>query len=220
VVLALILVAWYVIVHSKQVMGFLVLGSLFLFIGAIMCVGLVLVTYSRTQTWAIGAEGEEMVERMLRQLGNPYRVIHDIVLPGSYGNIDHLVLGPNGVFAVETKNHNGSITCDGDTWFQRKVGRHGTPYYGKIGCPSKQVKRKAVMLNNLLHKKLNLNLYVNVIVVFANPYATLRILNPTVTVLRPNQLVGYLTSYGSQKLLRNETIEEMDKALLPYSRFR
>lgn len=77
-----------------------------------------------------------------------------------------------------------------------------------------------MMLNNLLQEKLNLNLYVNVIVVFANPYATLRILNPTVTVLRPNQLVGYLTSYGSQKLLRNETIEEIEKTLLLYSRFR
>ena len=101
-------------------------------------------------TWSSGAEGEEKVAEYLNLLDDRYYVIHDIVLPGRIGNIDHIVLGPNGIFIVETKNHKGHITCNGDWWKQRKIGQRGTPYLGNIGSPSKQVKRKAVLLNKFV----------------------------------------------------------------------
>jgi hypothetical protein len=49
---------------------------------------------SGTRTWSIEAEGEETVAKHLSLLEEPYHVVHDVVLPGMRGNIDHVVLGP------------------------------------------------------------------------------------------------------------------------------
>jgi hypothetical protein len=55
----------------------------------------------------LGFEGERHVGEALNQLMlMGYRVFHDFLItdkPRSIRNIDHIVIGPNGVFAVETK---------------------------------------------------------------------------------------------------------------------
>jgi hypothetical protein len=55
----------------------------------------------------LGFEGERHVGEALNQLMLVgYRVFHDFLItdkPRSIRNIDHIVIGPNGVFAVETK---------------------------------------------------------------------------------------------------------------------
>jgi hypothetical protein len=170
-------------------------------------------------TWAIGAVGEETIAAHLNALGLPYRVIHDVVLPSMRGNIDHVVLGPNGVFVIETKNHNGFITCNGDSWTQRKVGQLGTPYLGKIGCPSKQVKRYAITLRDFIRNKMNRDVYVNGVVVFTNREVALRINNPTVGVLRPDRLCQFIKTYSSKEILQDNELRALESAIQPYSRF-
>lgn len=55
----------------------------------------------------LGFEGERHVGEALNQLMLAgYRVFHDFLItdkPRSIRNIDHIVIGPNGVFAIETK---------------------------------------------------------------------------------------------------------------------
>jgi Nuclease-related domain len=41
-------------------------------------------------------------------------VFHDLALPGSPGNVDHLVIGPSGVFVIDSKQWTGSIHQSGD----------------------------------------------------------------------------------------------------------
>ena len=62
-----------------------------------------------------GARGEEHVGGLLNELADVgWRVIHDASF--GKGNIDHILLGPAGVFTIETKSHPGPV----------KVGRlHG-----------------------------------------------------------------------------------------------
>lgn len=63
-------------------------------------------------SWKKGLDGEILVGRRLAlDLPDEYRVIHD--LKTDYGNLDHVVVGPTGVFAVETKNWKGTVTSDG-----------------------------------------------------------------------------------------------------------
>jgi hypothetical protein len=64
------------------------------------------------ERWDRGAEGEEevggLLDEMVRMRGEEgWRVIHD----GSFGrgNVDHIVIGPAGIFAVETKSHPGPV---------------------------------------------------------------------------------------------------------------
>lgn len=56
-----------------------------------------------------GEEGERIVAQVIEQdlIPNGYTVFHDILLEkdGRRFNIDHLLIGSNGIFAIETKNY-------------------------------------------------------------------------------------------------------------------
>jgi hypothetical protein len=55
-----------------------------------------------------GAKGEEQVGSLLSGLkGKGWHAIHDASLGN--GNVDHILLGPAGVFTVETKSHPGPV---------------------------------------------------------------------------------------------------------------
>jgi hypothetical protein len=55
-----------------------------------------------------GASGEEQVGSLLDELaGGDWRVLHDVSL--GRGNVDHILIGPAGVFSVETKSHPGPV---------------------------------------------------------------------------------------------------------------
>lgn len=55
-----------------------------------------------------GAKGEEQVGGLLEGLlGDGWLVIHDASL--GRGNVDHILIGPAGVFTVETKSHPGPV---------------------------------------------------------------------------------------------------------------
>jgi len=58
-----------------------------------------------------GADGEESTARVLGALSaEGWRVFHDVRWPGrSQANIDHVIVGPSGVFVIDTKTWTGSI---------------------------------------------------------------------------------------------------------------
>jgi Nuclease-related domain len=39
-------------------------------------------------------------------------VLHDLAVPGSRANLDHLVIGPGGVFVVDSKQYRGRVQLD------------------------------------------------------------------------------------------------------------
>lgn len=61
--------------------------------------------------WAQGAEGEEVVGEILEGLRKGgWCVIHDVSF--GRGNIDHIVVGPGGIFTIETKSRGGKVWPD------------------------------------------------------------------------------------------------------------
>jgi hypothetical protein len=62
------------------------------------------------RSWRRGAEGEELVAAHLAELGEAWAVIHDLTIGRKGTNLDHLIIGPSGVFALNTKNLTGKIT--------------------------------------------------------------------------------------------------------------
>jgi Nuclease-related domain len=54
-----------------------------------------------------GATGEEQVGGLLDGLQEGWHAIHDASL--GHGNVDHILIGPAGVFTVETKSHPGPV---------------------------------------------------------------------------------------------------------------
>jgi hypothetical protein len=60
--------------------------------------------------WRRGAEGERKVGAILEGLDPGWHVLHDVSL--GRGNIDHVLVGPGGLFTVETKANGGRIAID------------------------------------------------------------------------------------------------------------
>jgi hypothetical protein len=59
--------------------------------------------------WRRGAAGERRTARLLDPLErHGWAVLHDLAVPGSPANIDHLVIGPGGVFVIDSKQYPGS----------------------------------------------------------------------------------------------------------------
>ena len=63
--------------------------------------------HSDERAWRRGAEGEEEVAFQLRKLGESWRVLHSVPVGTNDTDIDHVVIGPPGVFTLNTKNHLG-----------------------------------------------------------------------------------------------------------------
>ena len=61
-----------------------------------------------------GADGEEVTAKALMALPSEWVVLHDLRWPGRrFANIDHVVVGPGGVFVIDSKNWSGSVTLNG-----------------------------------------------------------------------------------------------------------
>jgi hypothetical protein len=48
-------------------------------------------------------------------------VLHDLAVPGSAANLDHLAIGPGGVFVIDSKQYRGRLRLDavGKLWHGR-----------------------------------------------------------------------------------------------------
>jgi hypothetical protein len=77
--------------------------------------GLLLALFDDPQTttaWAVGAEGERHVgARLDATQGAGIVVLHDRRIPGRPANIDHLAVGPAGVYVIDTKRHRGLVAA-------------------------------------------------------------------------------------------------------------
>lgn len=73
---------------------------------------------NRLQSFLKGAKGEEVTARALSMLPEEFTIFHGLATrkkeftTSGGGDIDHVVVGPNGIFVVETKNWQDTITIE------------------------------------------------------------------------------------------------------------
>ena len=72
-----------------------------------------------TRAWAIGAAGEEALAASLADVLG-LMVLNDRRVPGTRGNIDHIVVAPAGVFVVDAKANQGLVTIRDRGWFLKR----------------------------------------------------------------------------------------------------
>jgi nuclease-like protein len=69
----------------------------------------------QASAWRRGAAGERRTARLLRPLEQRgWVVLHDLAIPDSAANIDHLAIGPGGVVVVDSKQYRGRLQLDPD----------------------------------------------------------------------------------------------------------
>jgi hypothetical protein len=80
----------------------------------------VLGVHTDERAWRLGAEGEELVGHELWKLVKKdprWRVLHSIPVGSRGSDIDHLVMGPGGVFSLNAKHHPGARIWAGGNSF-------------------------------------------------------------------------------------------------------
>jgi hypothetical protein len=76
------------------------------------------------ERWRRGAAGEVATAVLLTRLPRRFVVLHDLRIPGSRANVDHLVIGPTGVWVVDSKSYRARIRVRrGAAW----AGEHQVP---------------------------------------------------------------------------------------------
>lgn len=141
--------------------------------------------------YRLGFRGERAVGEELNQLlREGCHVFHDVPME-PYGNIDHVVVAPSGVFAVETKTRRKRKAPAG-----RK--EHEIIYDGKTldypHCKDsyglEQAQQQADRLRNLLSKAVGEPVPVSAILTFPGWFVTSRVNTPTLKVVNPKQIKG------------------------------
>ena len=93
--------------------------------------------------WRRGAAGERRTARLLAPLErHGWVILHDLAVPGSRANLNHLVIGPGGVFVIDSKQYHGRLQLDavGKLWH----GRH--PLAPTLGAVSWEADQAAQVL--------------------------------------------------------------------------
>ncbi|WP_220038098.1 nuclease-related domain-containing protein [Curtobacterium sp. MCBD17_032] len=69
------------------------------------------------RSWFKGVLGERRVAAELARLGSAFTVLHAVPVGKGTTDIDHVVIGPTGVFTINTKNHSGQRVWVAGTTF-------------------------------------------------------------------------------------------------------
>ena len=85
-------------------------GGTFLVCSLLGIIWSLMVGLRRVESFYKGARGEEKVSEILASLPDTYHVFNDFTVGRNH--IDHVVAGPGGVFAIETKFWNGKVTIE------------------------------------------------------------------------------------------------------------
>ncbi|MFJ2165675.1 nuclease-related domain-containing protein [Streptomyces griseofuscus] len=92
------------------------------------------------ESWRKGLAGERRVGAELNRLGrHGWRVLHSIPLANKV-DIDHLLIGPGGVFSINTKHHHNKAVWVGDDSVKVDHGKPA-PYARKSRAEAKRVAR-------------------------------------------------------------------------------
>jgi uncharacterized integral membrane protein len=160
----------------------------------------------RFQVYRKGLKGEEAVAKILSEsLNDEYSLLNDVTLTNmKNSDIDHIVIGPTGVFAIETKNYRGKISYYGDDW------------EGVHGKPSVQARINAVKIHGFLEDSPTFTpsqKFVEGLVVFSDSQAVLIEKKPPdrVKVLRINSLTDYIVN--KPKKFSAQEIESIEQTI-------
>ena len=148
-----------------------------------------------------GARAEEVVAERLVNLPDGYRVFNDIAFDGF--NVDHVVVGPGGIFLIETKSHRGNVESKGDNLL----------IDGKQ--PSKnflnQTWRQTYQLRDFLNKHTSRDWKIWPVLCFTRAFVSVHLQVKGIAVVNGKYLAAYLMRH--QQRLSTEDIEIVTKVL-------
>jgi hypothetical protein len=141
------------------------------------------------EKWNSGSEGERRVaDYLAAHLSDDWTMVFGYY--NAKGEIDQLLVGPRGIFAIEIKNVNGVVHCDGDQWWRDKYDNYGNlleinlPMADKGGRgPSRQLNEPTNLLQSHINKKLSIGRIQRAVILSHNKSRPGALANITVDVV-------------------------------------
>lgn len=187
--------------------GFFIVFAL----GAAGCTMMAWRTVREIRLHRLGLMGEQSIAEQLQAvLTQGYRVFHDVPGDGKW-NVDHVVVGPSGVYAIETKartNRPGRAgERDHEAVFDGRVIQF--PHYADAKAPE-QAQRNAKWLANMLSKATGQRVSVRPIVALPGWWVTLKT-NSEIKILSGKQIAGFIVKEATS--LSDKEIQQVSYQL-------
>jgi len=159
--------------------------------------------YTRYKILNSGLKGEKQTIKILKQLPKNYYVLNNVYVKykGRKKELDFIVIGPNGLFIVEVKNHKGEIVgnYNDEVLVQNKVGKNGGRYSKEFKNPLIQLNEQIVLTKNFLLSN-NINININGMVYFSNDMSKLNINGRNKDIISgKNNLISYIENKKASK---------------------
>ena len=159
----ILLVIWYLVFieYFKYWFSFSGIVALLISFGPLALIAYLLYkSYDRkSNNFYRGRKGEGAIWYELIKLSDEYCLFQDVKI-GERGNIDFIVLGPTGLFAIEVKSHAGYVSFkDGELTLNNRPADKDF---------LKQAMAEALNTHNYLQYSLNEDIFVNPVIVFSN----------------------------------------------------
>lgn len=141
--------------------------------------------------WEWGADAERATARALRGLvRSGWFVVHDV--PYRLGNMDHVVIGPAGVFRLETKWLGGEASIAGDEIrVQRRLDPDSNYVTGGVG---RRTRSRAVDLGAALAEQTGRRPWVTAVAVIDSKFADGVVDGDRITFVRRDLLSDWMTA--------------------------
>jgi hypothetical protein len=180
-------------------------------------------TTDQEEILTAGMAGEQLVANELgRALDDDWMLLRGY--RNLSGEIDHLLLGPRGLFAMEVKHRNATVYVDGDDWRFDKYDRFGNLVeQGRITdrggrSPSRQVNDSADELQRFLNRRRQ-QVTIQCIVILTHPRSKLGSHRDlTVSVATSMEFVLELVN-GSPSVLQPAQLTELQQLIEQDYRF-
>lgn len=166
-----------------------------------------------TNEWLRRPRPEEAIQEGLKGLSK-----RSVLYNYYHGPVRHVLVAPQGVFAIVTRFQEGNFTVEGDKWIQRGgPGAALLRFFRRdgIGNPTAEARAGAEAIQRLLTAQLP-DVQVQPLVIFVDPRAQLTLINPSIPILyasenkEPN-LRDFMRQLASQQSDKPTEADEGDK---------
>ena len=151
------------------------------------------------------ADGETLVAMKLDAFPDDFHVIHD--LNTKFGNFDHIIVGPTGVFILENKNWKGVVSADGNDELLLNGKPTDAPFVRRFLARILDVKEKVKTLTN------GLDPYIQAVFVFPSAKVEARWgTTRSVLCMDSDRLFRYILENNTGKNLTKQGVKTITRA--------
>ncbi len=157
--------------------------------------------------WSRSPRPDQVLEAGLKGFDDRYH-LYSWTLPAPF-----VLLGPQGIYSVNTKDHTGKISVTGSRWSTKATLARLLLLFGQegLGNPSAEAQAQAAKLSDWIKAKLpNVSAAVQPLVVFIDERADLQINEPTVPVLDAKAMKKWLRGGGKGDALKPADLKALE----------